>query len=206
MHHSKAYNQLLAHVNATGREKDGYYPNILEEIYDYERDSAEDIIWKAFHDGDIEVVMYLPKLKKYNGVSALKKALSHCNIPSYRSIRLAEALYSCSKHKKYLDIIISNLRSNSQSDRVAVLHILMKLDPNERIFEIFEQVCLNDVSDSVRLTAATGLLYCKGYVKNPFSIQEFQQTLSLHRLLAKDTFEERQKNINALRDGKLERC
>ena len=32
MHHSKAYNQLLSHVNATGREKDGYYPNILEEI------------------------------------------------------------------------------------------------------------------------------------------------------------------------------
>ncbi len=73
MHHSKAYNQLLSHVNATGREKDGYYPNILEEIYDYERDWAEDIIWKAFHDGDIEVVMYLPKLKNIMGWVHLKK-------------------------------------------------------------------------------------------------------------------------------------
>ena len=49
MDNSIAYKQLLKQINAVGSEKlNGYYPNTLEEIYDWERNKVEDIIWSAF--------------------------------------------------------------------------------------------------------------------------------------------------------------
>lgn len=49
MQNSKAYNYLIEQLNATGAEKtSGYYSRIMEEIYDWEREEVEDIIWDAF--------------------------------------------------------------------------------------------------------------------------------------------------------------
>lgn len=49
MQNSKAYGGLIKQLNASGSEKmDGYYPEVMEEIYDWEREEVEDIIWKAF--------------------------------------------------------------------------------------------------------------------------------------------------------------
>lgn len=204
MSQSQAYNDLINQVNATGMQKmDGYNPDILDEIYDNERDSAEDIIWKAFQDGDSGVSIFLPKLRKYNGIDELENSLLKCVIPSGRSIELARALYTYSKDEKYLDIFVANLQSNDESHRVTVLTKLMEFSPSDKIFEIFENSCLNDLSKIARSTAATGLLYCKGHIKNPFNIMEVMQKTTLKKLLTDDTVEERQKNINALRDEKL---
>lgn len=49
MQNSKAYDCLIKQLNANGSEKmDGYYPKVMEEIYDWEREEVEDIIWDAF--------------------------------------------------------------------------------------------------------------------------------------------------------------
>lgn len=204
MSQSQAFNELINQVNAKGIQKmDGYNPNTLDEINDNERDSAEDIIWKAFHDGDSGVAIFLPKLRKYNGIDALQNALHKCNIPSERSIDLARILYDCSKNEKYLDVFIANLKSNDEKHRVTVLTKLMDLNPSDKIFEIFENSCLYDQSKVVRSAGATGLLYCKGYIKNPFNVTEVVQNISLKKLLMDGTLEERRKKINDLRDGKL---
>ena len=45
MQNSKAYDCLIKQLNANGSEKmDGYYPEVMEEIYDWEREEVEDII------------------------------------------------------------------------------------------------------------------------------------------------------------------
>ena len=49
MQNSKAYDYLIKQLNANGSEKmDGYYSGVMEEIYDWEREEVEDIIWDAF--------------------------------------------------------------------------------------------------------------------------------------------------------------
>lgn len=49
MQNSSAYSHLIKQLNAKGSEKkDGYYPRIMEKIYDWEKDEVEDIIWDAF--------------------------------------------------------------------------------------------------------------------------------------------------------------
>lgn len=49
MQNSKAYDYLIKQLNANGSEKaDGYYPRVMEEIYDWEREEVENIIWDAF--------------------------------------------------------------------------------------------------------------------------------------------------------------
>ena len=49
MQNSNAYSYLIKQLNASGSEKkDGYYSHIMEEIYEWERDEVEDIIWSAF--------------------------------------------------------------------------------------------------------------------------------------------------------------
>lgn len=65
MENSDAYKRLVKQINAVGREKlDGYYSNTLEEIYDWEREDVETIIWNTFNEKkDTDLAVFLPKLK-----------------------------------------------------------------------------------------------------------------------------------------------
>ena len=50
MENSSEYKQFLSFINASTREKmDGYKLNIFENIYEWERDELEDIIWERFN-------------------------------------------------------------------------------------------------------------------------------------------------------------
>lgn len=63
MKNSKAYEGLIKQLNANGSEKmDGYYPEVMEEIYDWEREEVEDIIWNAFFNkNEIELAQFFPE-------------------------------------------------------------------------------------------------------------------------------------------------
>ena len=62
MQNSKAYDCLIKQLNA--KKKDGYYPRVMEEIYNWEREEVEDIIWDAFFNKkEIELAQFLPKLE-----------------------------------------------------------------------------------------------------------------------------------------------
>lgn len=56
MENSIVYKKLVKQINAVGSEKlDGYYPNTLEEIYDWERADTETLIWNTFHEKRIQI-------------------------------------------------------------------------------------------------------------------------------------------------------
>ena len=95
MENSIAYKQLLKQINAVGSEKlNGYYPNTLEEIYDWEREEVEDIIWDAFFNKkEIELAQFFPKIKKYDGIKALKESPYLLQIPSEASVEIGKILY-----------------------------------------------------------------------------------------------------------------
>ena len=66
MQSSKAYEYLIKQLNATGSEKkDGYNPRVLEEIYDWERNEAEDLInigaYKSGSNPDIDYAISMNK-------------------------------------------------------------------------------------------------------------------------------------------------
>ena len=92
MQNSKAYGGLIKQLNASGSEKmDGYYPEVMEEIYDWEREEVEDIIWKAFFNkNEIELAQFFPKLKKYDGIKALKESPYLLQIPSEQVLKLVK--------------------------------------------------------------------------------------------------------------------
>lgn len=59
MENGKACVYFFKQMNASGSEKsDGYDSKILDDVYDWEREEVEEIIWKEFQkgkDGDLTV-------------------------------------------------------------------------------------------------------------------------------------------------------
>ena len=58
MQNSKAYDCLIKQLNANGSEKmDGYYPKVMEEIYDWEREEVDEklkSIMKNIHEACVQ--------------------------------------------------------------------------------------------------------------------------------------------------------
>ncbi len=54
---------------------------------------------------DIELAQFLPKLKKYNGIKALKDSPYLFKIPSGASVQIGKALYDATNDDNYLDLI-----------------------------------------------------------------------------------------------------
>ena len=77
MENSKAYNYITKQMSATGREKlDGYDERAFDDLTDNEKNKIEDKIWRRYTLGlDDGLAVYLPKLRKHDGISALKKSL-----------------------------------------------------------------------------------------------------------------------------------
>ena len=205
MERSKGYKYLIYQVNATGREKaDGYYPKIMEEIYEWERDEVEDIIWNQFENrGDTGVAMFLPKLKKYDGMVALKKFLLTCSMPSDNSLNVAEVLLKQTGDKKYLKIFEENLKTNDKTHRLVTTATLIYCIPSPEIYSLLKKIYIFDKDDTVQSTAATGLLHYNGYITDPLSKKEFMETLELSRKFMLDNEEDRKQIVEKLEKGEL---
>lgn len=205
MENSQAYKYLVEQIEATGSKKcDGYYPGIMEEIYDWERNEVEDIIWNAFHKtNDTDLAEFMPKLKKYDGMAALKKRLSECTIPSDSSVIIAKVLYDCTVDKKYLDVIKSNIDKNA--NKISNVAILSYARPSKELYNLLIDVYINNDNKVVRSTAVTGILYYKGFISNPHDMQEIIEKLELRRMFAQNSKEERKKVIVRFESGELEK-
>lgn len=95
---------------------DGYYPKVMEEIYDWEREEVEDIIWDAFFNkNEIELAQFFPKLKKYDGIKALKESPYLLQIPSEASVEIGKILYEATGDDGYLDIIKKNIDASPET-------------------------------------------------------------------------------------------
>ena len=203
MENSKAYNMLISQINATGSQKlDGYYPNIMEEIYDWERDEVEKIIWETFHrNKDTDLAIFLPKLKNYSGIDALKKMLKECNIPSGNSLNIADVLYRETKEREYLNVIRDNIRADE--DNVSAVAQLSYLPPDDDVLKLLEEIYINSNNKTVRSAAVTGILYNKGIIKDINDLNEIQQKINIKRKFILNEKTQREKIIEELENEKL---
>ena len=204
MENSDAYKRLVKQIDAVGREKlDGYYPNTLEEIYEWERGEVESLIWNTFNERkDTDLAFFLPKLKSYDGISALKKMLQKCNVPSGNSVNISKVLYDISNEKQYLDVLFLNYEKAKSN--LETVSIIARCKPNEDVYQKLVDIYVNNRDSTIRSTALDGILYNKGYINHPDDIQEIMRQLELSRRFIKDTVEVRREMIKQLEEGKFE--
>jgi hypothetical protein len=203
MENSNAYRYLLEQINAIGTKKlDGYYPHIMEEIYEWERDDVENIIWNTFNNNkDLELAEFLPKLKNYDGIGLLKKTLAQCKIPSDNSVVIAKVLYECTSDKKYLEVIKLNIEKDSS--KISNVAILSYCKPSEEIYDILVDIYINSDNTIIRSTATIGILYNKGFISNPHNLQEIMDNIDLRKKFIKSDKNERKNVIKSLEDGQI---
>lgn len=203
MENSKAYNYLFEQIHATGvKKRDGYYPRIMEEIYEWEREEVEDVIWKKFHENrDIDLAIFLPKLRKYDGIEALKKALFECIIPSDSSVMICQILYQFTDAVKYLDIIKQNI--DKEPDKISYVSVLSYCKPSKKAYDLLVDIYINSTNKTIRSTAVTGILYNKNLIKNPLDLQEMMANLNLERKFDSEDIHDRKNIIELFESGQL---
>lgn len=203
MQNSKAYDYLIKQLNANGSEKmDGYYPRVMEEIYDWEREKVEDIIWDAFcNKKEIELAQFLPKLEKYDGIKALKECTYLLQIPSGASVEIAKILYEVTGNEDYLDLIKRNIDASPET--ISYVSILSYCKPCQRLYNILTDIYINNNNKVNRSTAVMGILYNKGIIKDRSSIKESNDAISLRKKFKSEDSAERQKILKKFENGEL---
>ncbi len=203
MQNSKAYNCFMEQLNATGaKKKDGYYPKLMEEIYDWEREEVEDIIWDAFlNKKEIELAQFLPKLEKYDGIKVLKESPYLLQIPSEASVEIGKILYEVTGDEKYLDLIKKNIDMSPET--LSYVSILSHCKPCQRLYNILTDIYINNQNNVNRNTAVMGILYNKGIIKDRDSIKESNDAINLRRKFKSEDCAERRIILKKFENGEL---
>lgn len=203
MQKSEAYRLLMSQLNATGsNKKDGYYDGIMEEIYDWERNEVEDLIWNAFHNNnEIGLIKFLPKLKRYDGIRALKECPYIHQIPSVCSAEIAKILYETTGAEAYLDIIKKNI--DMCPNNIVYVSILSYCKPCPKLHSFLVEIYINNKNKVNRNSAVMGLLYEKGIISDRSSIEEANNTIELRRKFNSEDQEERVKIVKNFENGIL---
>lgn len=203
MQNSKAYDCLIKQLNANGSEKlDGYYPRLMEEIYDWEREEVEDIIWDAFgNKKEIELAQFLPKLKKYDGIKALKESPYLLQIPSEASVEIGKILYEVTGDEDYLNLIKRNIDASPET--ISYVSTLSYCKPCQRLYNILADIYINNNNKVNRNTAVMGILYNKGIIKDRRSIKDSNDVINLRNKFKSEDSTERQKILKKFEKGEL---
>ncbi len=203
MQNSSAYGYLIKQLNASGSEKmDGYYPRIMEEIYDWERDEVENIIWDAFiNKNEVELAQFLPKLEKYDGIKALKESPYLFQIPSGASTEIGKILYEVTGDENYLDLIKRNI--DASPNTISYVSILSYCKPCPKLYNFLADIYINNINKVNRSTAVMGLLFNKGIVKDRGSIKESNDTIELRKKFKSEDREERKRILERFEKGEL---
>ena len=157
--HSHTYKEFKRQIKSHKWEikKDGYYPDLLKYIYDSERKKVEKIIWKNFvWKNDIELAIFMPQLKYYNGIKALEKKLSKSKTPSRQSVEFSKVLFEATNKQEYLDNIIKNYKE--LSDNLFIVVELAYLAKNTAVYNLLKEIYINDNDNTNRIQAINGIL------------------------------------------------
>ena len=204
MQNSRAYIDFMKQTKAVGREKmEGYTPSTLERIYDWEREEIEDTIWNYFvNKNDSDLAIFMPKLKKYNGMEALEDKLNIFNVPSRANVNVAEALYITTGQKKYLDLLIENY--NKSENKTPIVARAMYLAKNNDVYSWLMDIYVNDTEDKNQICALSGILWWDGFIKNINDMQEFSKKIQFLRMFKSDNREKRREILNEYKNGAFE--
>lgn len=202
MGNSHGYISLINQINGTGRQKlDGYNLKNLDEIFEWERDEIENVICLNFSNNDIDLAIFLPKLKKYDGISLLKRKLQELTIPSSGSVLISQVLYETTKKEKYLDIIMQNIEESP--DNISYVASLAGCSPSEKAYSMLVHIYINNENEVIRSTAVTGILHNKGIIHNVDDLQEITQNISLRRKFLSNDSKRRKRIIEMFEKGML---
>lgn len=203
MQNSRAYGYLIEQLNASGSEKmDGCYPRIMEEIYDWERDEVENIIWNAFtNKNEVELALFLPKLEKYDGIKALKESPYLFQIPSEASAEIGKVIYEATGDEDYLELIKKNI--DASPDTISYVSILSYCKPCLKLYNMLADIYINNGNKVNRNTAVMGLLFNKGIIKDRTSIKESNDTIELRKKFKSENKEERKRIFERFEKGEL---
>ncbi len=202
MEHSEAYTDLFSYLNATGMERayGAYSPGTLDEICDWERDEVEEAIWREFKfHGNLHDLV--SKLQNYDGIEALNEKLREGTINSEysgRMVDIAGALYEATSIEDYLDYIFEYYDKKKEYGTIAVLSYLK---PCNKLYVFFKNVYLDSDDSVARSTAVDGMLYCKGYIKDPEDLQEKGELVGMSRAFISDDRKLRQKKLARFEKG-----
>lgn len=203
MNNSKAYNRLIKQLNASGiARRDGYYPNTMEEIYDWERDEVEDVILDHFNNkNDVDLAIFLPKMKKYDGIKILEESPFLLRIPSEESVEISTVLYAATGNEKYLDIIKKNI--DASPNNIWYVAMLSYCKPCEKLYKMFKDIYINNKNKINRNSAVMGMLHYKGIVRDIRSIEESNATIKLCEKFKTERKRERKKILDKFENGQF---
>ena len=203
MQSSRAYIDFMKQTKAVGREKmEGYNPSTLEKIYDWEREEIEDTIWNYFvNKNDSDLAIFMPKLKKYNGIKALKESPYLLQVPSEASVEIGKILYEVTGDEEYLDLIKRNIDASPKT--ISYVSILSYCKPCQRVYNILADIYINNNNSVNRSTAVMGILYNKGIIKDRDSIKESNDVINLRKKFKSEDSAERQEILKKFENGEL---
>ena len=203
MQNSRAYIDFMKQMKAVGREKmEGYNPSTLEKIYDWEREEIEDTIWNYFvNKNDSDLAIFMPKLKKYNGIKALKESTYLLQVPSEASVEIGKILYEVTGDEEYLDLIKRNIDESPET--ISYVSILSYCKPCQRVYNILADIYINNNNSVNRSTAVMGILYNKGIIKDRDSIKESNDVINLRKKFKSEDSAERQEILKKFENGEL---
>lgn len=154
-----------------------------------------------FNKNEIELAQFFPKLKKYDGIKALKESLYLLQIPSEASVEIGKILYEATGDEGYLDIIKKNIDASPET--ISFVSILSYCKPCQRLYNILVDIYINNSNKVNRSTAVMGILYNKGIIKDRSSIKESNDVISLRKKFKSEDSIERQKIIEKFENGEL---
>jgi hypothetical protein len=206
MSHSKAYKCFVEAYNAKGAEKQylSYQPDLFNEIYDWERENIEDMIWKKFKiRKTMDLVIFFPELKKYDGKEALLSIFGKPEIDPYNRILITLLLFKITGEKKYINIFKNDFYYLNDLDRFKATVDLLHSTSNIEILNLLFDIYINDIYSAVRTTAIKGIFHQRGYINDSYSIQESNEMLELIDKFKFENKKNRKKVINILKNGDL---
>jgi hypothetical protein len=206
MCHSLAYKYFIEAYNAKENERryHEYQSNLFDGIYDWEIDEVEDMIWNRFNKtNDSDLDQYLPRLKKYDGIKILLLIFKKTDIGLYRMTHISLILFKATGMIKYINILKKYFYKLKRLDRVSTTVDLSCCDPNEHILKLLFDIYLEDEDAVVRFISIEGILYQRGYMKSPDSLED---SINMRPLISKFEFvnkKDRKKIIDILKNGDL---
>lgn len=204
MENSKAYNLFIEQLHATGTKKmDGYNIRTLDDIYEWEREQVEDIIWEKFMGrNDADLAIFMPKLVKYDGVYALRLKVDEFEVPSESSFSVAEVLYELTKEKIYFHILAKNYEDiNDRLIKIKFVSRLSHLSKNKDVYDLLLDIYINDSEGVNQTTAINGILYADGHLNKADDMEEIISNIQLIRTFKKDSKDERKDIIKAYQEN-----
>lgn len=204
MKKSQAYKSLVKQINASGSDKlNGYSTDLLDNIYEDEREEVENLIWSAFFDRkDIDIAVLFPGLKTRDGIHALKNVVNNYSVPSEASMLIAFIIYNNTRENAYLKLMERNIVESNYN--YSYISLLICAPLREEVYEVLAGI-YKKCSERVACgSVINGILYQKGYIKDINNIKEVLGMKELRKVLKNVTREQRDDMLKKFETGEFE--